>query len=64
MNANNKLDIRKLDLDQIKEFVISAGQPAFRAKQIYEWLWQKGETSFDGMSNLSKEFREILKNQF
>lgn len=64
MNANNKLDIRKLDLDQIKEFVISAGQPAFRARQIYEWLWQKGETSFDGMSNLSKEFREILKNQF
>lgn len=64
MDAKNKLDIRKLSLEEIKEFIVSTGQPAFRAKQIYEWLWQKGETSFDNMTNLSKELREVLKNHF
>ena len=64
MDAKNKLDIRKLSLEEIKEYIVSTGQPAFRAKQIYEWLWQKGETSFDNMTNLSKELREVLKTHF
>jgi 23S rRNA (adenine2503-C2)-methyltransferase len=64
MDTINKLDIRKLTPEQIKEFILSKGQPAFRAKQINEWLWQKGETSFDNMTNLSKELRELLKEHF
>src|SRR5690606_16420465 len=36
----------------------------FRAKQIYEWLWQKSCTDFDQMSNLSKALREHLKSHF
>lgn len=64
MNTIHKLDIRKLTPDQIKEFIVSKGQPAFRAKQINEWLWKKGETSFDHMTNLSKELREMLKAHF
>ncbi|MCZ2102312.1 MAG: 23S rRNA (adenine(2503)-C(2))-methyltransferase RlmN [Chitinophagales bacterium] len=64
MNAKNKQDIRKLSFEQIKAFIIANGHPAFRAKQIYEWLWQKGETSFDNMSNLSKELRAELNEHF
>ncbi len=40
------------------------GEPAFRAKQVYEWLWAKSCTDFDEMSNLSKVLREKLKEQF
>ena len=40
------------------------GEQAFRAKQIYEWLWQKSCTSFDEMSNLSKALREKLRTHF
>lgn len=40
------------------------GEPAFRAKQVYEWLWAKSCTDFDEMSNLSKSLREKLKEQF
>lgn len=40
------------------------GEQGFRAKQIYEWLWQKSCTSFDQMSNLSKTLREKLKANF
>lgn len=36
------------------------GQPAFRAKQIHEWLWLKHAASFDEMSNLPKSLRETL----
>lgn len=59
-----KLDIRKLSLDQIKELVVSMGEPAFRAKQIYSWLWQKSARSIDEMTNLSKSLREKLKEAY
>ncbi len=42
------------------EQVKSLGEKSFRAQQLYEWLWQKGETDFNKMSNLSKTFRETL----
>ena len=44
--------------------MVDNGHPAFRGRQIYEWLWNKGATSFDEMTNLSKSFREGLKESF
>lgn len=40
------------------------GQPAFRAKQIFEWLWKKSATSFDQMQNLPKDLRAWLNEEF
>ncbi|PPK99634.1 23S rRNA m(2)A-2503 methyltransferase [Parapedobacter indicus] len=40
------------------------GEQAFRAKQIYEWLWKRSCTDFDQMSNLSKHLRNVLKETF
>lgn len=57
-------DIRKLSADQIKEFVTSLGQPSFRAKQIFEWLWQKSATDFESMTNLPKDLRALLTDHF
>lgn len=59
-----KLDIRKLSLDQIKELLVSMGEPAFRAKQIYSWLWQKSARSIDEMTNLSKNLRAQLNEGY
>lgn len=59
-----KIDIRKLQLEELTRLILDLGQPKFRAKQIYEWLWAKGVTNFDEMTNLSKEFRIKLKEQF
>ncbi|PVH25755.1 MULTISPECIES: 23S rRNA (adenine(2503)-C(2))-methyltransferase RlmN [Sphingobacterium] len=65
MKDNVKLvDIRSLSVDQLKVKLTEMGEQAFRAKQIYEWLWQKSCTSFDEMSNLSKALRENLKTNF
>ena len=54
----NKKDIRLLDLDEISQYLVSIGEKAFRAKQIYEWIWAKSAKDFDAMTNLSLELRE------
>src|SRR5690554_2221947 len=60
----SKQDIRKMDVEAITTYLSSIGEKSFRAKQIYEWLWNKSVHSFDQMTNLSKRTRELLKNQF
>jgi 23S rRNA (adenine2503-C2)-methyltransferase len=57
-------DIRKLKLDELKEFFISRGDKAFRAQQVYEWLWMKSAKDFDQMTNISLPTREMLKENF
>ncbi|MEQ1584546.1 MAG: 23S rRNA (adenine(2503)-C(2))-methyltransferase RlmN [Cyclobacteriaceae bacterium] len=57
-------DIRKLKLDELKEFFVQKGDKAFRAQQVYEWLWMKSAKSFDQMTNISLETREMLKQHF
>lgn len=61
---NSKKDIRALTLDELKAFFIEKGDKAFRAKQVYEWLWRKAAHRFEEMSNLSKETREMLQENF
>ncbi len=56
----DKIDIKSLDLSELKKLVESIGEKPFRAKQIYEWMHQKLVTDFDEMTNLSKNTREKL----
>ncbi len=57
-------DIRSLNLDELKDYFIELGDKAFRAKQVYEWIWKKGARSFDEMTNLSKQTRALLADNF
>ncbi len=59
-----KKDIRKLSLEEIIQALESMNQPKFRAKQIYEWLWNKSCIDFEQMSNLSKDLRNALQESF
>lgn len=59
-----KQDIRKLSLEEIQDFFVSIGDKAFRAKQVYEWLWKKSAKDFDQMTNISLQTRELLKEHF
>src|SRR3984957_6088857 len=59
-----KQDIRAVSLENIKEFLVEKGEKPYRAKQIYEWLWEKSAHSFEEMSNLSKPLCELLQNHF
>lgn len=64
MEGTAKQDIRKLSLEQLEEFFVEKGEKKFRAKQVYEWLWNKSLKNFDDMSNISKDTREMLKAHF
>jgi len=59
-----KRDIRKLKLDELKEFFIQHGEKPFRAQQVYEWLWNKSAKDFEQMTNLSVGLRDMLKTHF
>lgn len=59
-----KESIYSLRLDELKQWLEENGEKAFRAGQIYEWLYEKRVKSFDDMSNLSKGLREKLKENF
>lgn len=64
MEEKKKKDIRALTREQLRDFFVSNGDKAFRGNQVYEWLWQKAAYSFEVMTNLSKETREMLENNF
>lgn len=59
-----KKDIRSLSKDQLRDFFVSNGDKAFRGNQVYEWLWSKGQHKFDEMTNVSKETRAMLEDNF
>jgi 23S rRNA (adenine2503-C2)-methyltransferase len=64
MQAIEKISIRDLSLEQLTEQVVALGEPSFRAKQIYEWLWKKSAVQFSEMLNLSKSLREQLESHY
>lgn len=64
MSSEAKKNIRDLSLEELKTFFIEKGEKAFRAKQVYEWLWKKSARSFEEMSNLSIPLRKLLEESF
>ena len=59
-----KTDINSLTYEKLNSVIEELGQPIFRAKQIYTWLHKYGVTSFDEMTNISKQLREILADKY
>lgn len=57
-------DIRLLTLEELQDLVKELGQPAFRAKQLNEWIHNKNVCSFDEMTNLPAALREKLSERF
>lgn len=54
------LDLRSLSHEELVALMAELGMPAFRAKQVEEWVWKKHVSSFDEMTNLSKALRTEL----
>ena len=53
-----------LPLSKLESLMIEEGQSKFRGKQLYTWIYEKNETDFDNMSDISKTFREVLKAKY
>ena len=52
-------DIKSMNQAEMADYFRQLGEPAFRAKQVFQWL-HRGAVSFDDMTNLSKGLREKL----
>lgn len=60
----SKTDIRSLTYDELAKKLSELNLPKFRTAQIYSWLYEKGVSSFDEMTNLSKDLRLTLSQSF
>ena len=60
----NKISIYTLEQNELAEELVGLGQPRFRAKQIWTWLYQHQVSDFSAMKNLPKELREQLSQRF
>ncbi|MDQ0227654.1 23S rRNA (adenine(2503)-C(2))-methyltransferase RlmN [Metabacillus niabensis] len=61
---NSKPSIYSLELHELEAWLTENGEKSFRANQIFDWLYTKRVSSFDDMSNLSKNLRELLNEKF
>lgn len=59
-----KRNIRALSQEELIAFFESKGEKKFRANQVFDWVWKKSFTSFENMSNISKQTRELLDEHF
>ena len=57
-------NIRHLSYSEVESHFLNLGEKKFRAKQVWEWLWQKHAFSFEDMTNISKELRQKLATEF
>ncbi|NES73070.1 MAG: 23S rRNA (adenine(2503)-C(2))-methyltransferase RlmN, partial [Okeania sp. SIO2D1] len=51
-----------LSLSELTEWVQQQGQPAYRGKQLYQWIYQKGAKSLADITVFSKQWREEIKH--
>ncbi|MDF2094626.1 23S rRNA (adenine(2503)-C(2))-methyltransferase RlmN [Aquibaculum arenosum] len=62
--ADSKRDLIGLSRDALTDAVVRLGEPKFRAKQLWHWLYHQGATDFAAMTTLSKGFRAKLAEHF
>ncbi|MDX1617408.1 MAG: 23S rRNA (adenine(2503)-C(2))-methyltransferase RlmN [Balneolaceae bacterium] len=61
VQTDQKTDLKRLSGTQLKAFCEELGLQSYRSDQIFQWLYQKGASSFEEMTNLSKELRGRLE---
>ena len=64
MTATAKIDVKSANIDELKEHLTAMAEPAYRADQITDWLYQKRISSFDEMTDLPQSLRKRLAETF
>jgi 23S rRNA (adenine2503-C2)-methyltransferase len=60
VKTKEKVDLKSLNRKELQEFCEKQGLQSYRSDQVFQWLYQKGVSSFDEMTNLSKDLRSRL----
>jgi len=64
VKSDGKPNIKDLSASEFAEYLAAAKQPAYRAKQIWQWLFREHATDFAAMTNLPAGLREQLDRCF
>ncbi|MBI11164.1 MAG: 23S rRNA (adenine(2503)-C(2))-methyltransferase RlmN [Rhodospirillaceae bacterium] len=62
--VNPSIDLVGMDRDDLKGVTDALGEPAYRSRQLYQWIYQRGVTDFAEMYNLSKRTRAKLEESY
>ncbi|MCX5774934.1 MAG: 23S rRNA (adenine(2503)-C(2))-methyltransferase RlmN [Firmicutes bacterium] len=58
------INLYGLEIKKLETLMAAEGQKPYRATQLYTWIYEKGATSFDQMTDVSAKFREVLKAKY
>src|SRR5438445_537256 len=56
----SRADLASMDLPELEAAMAAIGYPAYHARQVYSWIYRKGVTDFEQMTNLSRALRADL----
>ena len=59
---DRRTDLKGMTLPELETFLAPWGKERYRARQLYRWLYRKSVDAFDGMTDLSREFRGLLSS--
>ena len=62
-NSIKKTDLLSLTLPQLQQWFVERGEPPFRGKQLFSWLYQRLVTDFSAMTNLPQSLRSQLAQE-
>lgn len=62
-SKESRINLKEMTLEEMAGFVLSLNEKGYRARQMYQWVFEKGVSGIDEMSSLSKDFRKILKER-
>lgn len=58
--SKTRIDLKGMTQDELESFFFSLGEKPFRGKQIMKWIYQKGESDFQKMTDFGKSLRKLL----
>ena len=62
--ADGRIELTGLDRAELEAELARVGEPAFRARQLWHWIYHRGATDFAGMTTLAKSFRADLAERY
>ena len=59
-----KRNIKNFTYDELVDELVNLGEKRFRAEQVFKWIHQENVSSFDDMTNISKDLRQKLEENY
>lgn len=63
-DSSGRIQMIGLSKKELEELMLSDGQPSFRAKQLWNWIYQRGVKNFENMNNIPKDLRHKLDKNY